>query len=92
MEDSSSGYSNSHSRSLSSDVQSSVLSRLATIESMLGIGQYSQERSVVADVDELDVDDSLNGLWEATANLKRFTNPKYTKMWSRSVVRQLWDS
>jgi len=71
-----------------------VLSRLATIEKVLGIGTTPQGTAYVASiaVDEPEDDPSFSGLWEAVANLKRFTSPQNVKMWSRAVVTQLWIS
>jgi hypothetical protein len=71
-----------------------VLARLATIESMLGIGAAPQGTTSTVSMapDESEDDPSLSGLWEAAANLKRFTSPYNVKIWSHAVVVQLWIS
>ena len=93
IENTASDFSNQTRRSLSEDVTASVLTRLEIIESMLGIQLSAQEEpNLLARLDEDEEDPSLSGLWEATANLRRFTSPKNAKIWSRSVVKQLWVS
>jgi hypothetical protein len=87
---------------MSNETSSAVLARLAAIESVLGIraGPTSPALStlssntsrIAATIEEDEGDPSLSGLWQATANLRRFNDPKNVKMWSRPVVSQLWNS
>jgi hypothetical protein len=87
---------------MSDETSSAVLARLAAIESVLGIradptspalSTLSSSTNYIAAITEEDEgDSSLSGLWQATANLRRFNDPKNVKMWSRSVVSQLWVS
>jgi len=82
----------------SEELSSSVLTRLATIEALLGIGATAQNSNglgnlpVDTPVDDADEDTSLNGLWHATTNLKRFTSPRHVKIWSHAIVKKLWVS
>lgn len=78
----------------------SVLERLRTIETILGIqppGAGPHEHFPAQDSDVLDEgevsDPSLRPLWDAVAVLKRIdTTPHNPKIWSRPVIRQLWSS
>ncbi|KAF2707307.1 hypothetical protein K504DRAFT_483431 [Pleomassaria siparia CBS 279.74] len=82
------------------ETSSDILRRLAVIESVLGINTdqtsttqvASSNIASVATIDEEEGNASLSGLWRPTANLRRFTDPRNTKIWSRSVVSQLWVS
>lgn len=76
----------------SGESMESVLSRLAIIESMLGINVRSPNRAVneITLPEEGTSDTELDGLLEATANLRRFTGPQNTNIWSPGVVKQLW--
>ncbi|KAF2004260.1 hypothetical protein P154DRAFT_543412 [Amniculicola lignicola CBS 123094] len=86
----------------SEDTSPAVLARLAAIETVLGIrgGPASPTLSALssnrtfgaAQIGEDEGDPVLSGLWQATANLRRFTDPQNVKVWSRSVVSQLWFS
>ena len=69
-----------------------MLSRLAIIESMLGIRAQSPMKYLSEDllVDNDASDTALDGLLEATANLRRFTGPQNSKIWSPGIVKQLW--
>ena len=69
----------------------SVLKRLDLIESMLGINAQSVgEASNGVCVGKDDTDTALDGLLEATANLRRFTGPQNSQIWSPGVVKSLW--
>ncbi|KAF2027359.1 hypothetical protein EK21DRAFT_102562 [Setomelanomma holmii] len=85
----------------SDDTSSQVMARLAVIESVLGISNsgsicpISERVSsltpiLTADLEDRESDPSLAERWQATANLRRFTAPKHSKIWSRPVVSQLW--
>ncbi|KAH7093647.1 hypothetical protein FB567DRAFT_177989 [Paraphoma chrysanthemicola] len=82
---------------------SEVMARLSVIESMLGISSdvpisptsdtFSTFIPITTtDPEENESGSNLSGLWQATADLKRFTAPKHMKIWSRRVVSQLWSS
>ncbi|ORY11746.1 hypothetical protein BCR34DRAFT_483798 [Clohesyomyces aquaticus] len=88
---------------MSNGASSDVIARLAVIESVLGIGNQARQSlisgtfstntaTVTANVEEDEGDPSLSGLWQATANLKRFTAPRHARIWSPTVVSQLWVS
>jgi hypothetical protein len=81
---------------------SEVMARLAVIESILGIGRnngpisstssimYTNTPIIAHPLDEDEGDPNLSGLWQATAALKAYTGPEHLRIWSRSVVSQLW--
>jgi hypothetical protein len=87
---------------MSNETSSAVLARLAAIESVLGIRAdptspapstlSSNTSRVAVTTEENEGDPSLRGLWQATANLRKFNDPKNVKVWSRTVVSQLWVS
>lgn len=70
----------------------SVLSRLNTIESLLGI--VSCSRPVLDDdvcLRPTDADSAFLGVFAAAMHLKSTTRPPQTpRIWSRDVIRQLW--
>jgi hypothetical protein len=78
---------------------SEVLERLAVIESILGISRNnvsndpatgSTHSNSPSGIDESETDQALEGLWQTTAILKRYTPSCPSNLWSRSVVSQLW--
>jgi hypothetical protein len=78
---------------------SEVLERLAVIESILGISRNnvsndpatgSTHSNSPGGIDESETDQALEGLWQTTAILKRYTPSCPRNLWSRSVVSQLW--
>jgi hypothetical protein len=78
---------------------SEILERLAVIESILGISRNnvsndpatgSTHSNSPGGIDESETDQALEGLWQTTAILKRYTPSCPNNLWSRSVVSQLW--
>jgi hypothetical protein len=80
-----------------------VMARLAVIEAVLGISRNNDPRSpgsgtvnstspiITANLEEEDQDDpSLSGLWPALESLKGRNATTNTRLWSRSVISQLW--
>ncbi|KUJ15456.1 uncharacterized protein LY89DRAFT_113348 [Mollisia scopiformis] len=69
-----------------------VLSRLDTIEALLGI--VSSPRPVLDDdvcLRPTDADSAFHGVFAAAMHLKTTTRPPQTpKIWSRDVIKQLW--
>lgn len=60
---------------------------------MLGISLASQANPTqITAIEDEPGDPSLNGLWQATANLRRFTDPRNAKLWTKEVVSKLWTS
>jgi hypothetical protein len=81
----------------------SVLARLDTIETLLGIRKNSDasvpvdldaEEDLDTEQDEHEDDFPFYGVWRALARLRGLTKPtkQDERIWSRSVVRQLWQS
>jgi len=69
-----------------------VLSRLQTIEALLGI-EYSANSVLEDDVALRPPDTSspFHGVFTAANHLKLTTRPpQITKIWSREVIKQLW--
>lgn len=69
-----------------------VLSRLRTIEGLLGIETFAE--AVLDDDVALrppDVESPFHGVFTAAAHLKMTTRPpQNSKIWSRAVIKQLW--
>lgn len=86
-----SGWSASLAESAKLDPET-VLSRLDTIESLLGITRPS--RPVLDDdvtLHPLDADSPFNGVWAAAIHLKTTTRPdQNSRIWTRAVIQQLW--
>ncbi|TVY80419.1 hypothetical protein LSUE1_G003275 [Lachnellula suecica] len=69
-----------------------VLSRLNTIEALLGIVKAPQQ-TAEDDVEQglSDSSDVFLGVWTAAAHLKIITRPQQDfQIWSRAVIKQLW--
>jgi len=69
-----------------------VLSRLQTIEALLGI-ESSSEAVLDDDVAlrPLDTESPFHGVFTAAAHLKMTTRPpQNSKIWSRATIKQLW--
>jgi len=81
--------------------QASILSRLDTIETILGIKRRTNDMPAFEADDDFDLapdelDDGefpLVGVKKALARLREMTRPAQDQnLWSRKVVRQLWRS
>lgn len=76
----------------------SVLARLDKIETILGIKKGPDAVASLEPEEELDTepegeDFSFHGVWRALSRLKAITRPPQdAKIWSRSMVKQLWRS
>ncbi|KAH8693711.1 hypothetical protein BGW36DRAFT_209571 [Talaromyces proteolyticus] len=80
--------------------QASILSRLDTIEAILGIKKLSDdllkfdvEEDLDIEPDEPDGDFPLSGVWKALTRLREIARPSQdSTIWSKKVVKQLWHS
>lgn len=79
--------------------QTSILSRLDTIEAILGIKKVSNDMSTFEAEDDLDIapdesddgDFPFAGVGKALTRLREMTKSAQDQnIWSRKVVRQLW--
>lgn len=71
----------------------SVLSRLDTIEKLLGIKAQSQKDNLDDDValHPSDIESPFHGVWTAAAHLKTTSRPPQNpRIWSRAIIKQLW--
>lgn len=89
--------------SITQGVSAEVKARLDVIESILGIrpgGPLSPAHSsftsstpyMVPTQEEDPGDPSLSGLWQAADSLKKLMGSSHGKVWSRTVISQLWSS
>ena len=83
------------------DLTQSMLDRLHVIESYLGLNGSAEETSnyglldhdMESESEDETIDPGLSGVWQAISTLKKITPSSVNnKIWSQSLIRQLWRS